>query len=294
MLSQSKHEGEILALPFTSPPERNQIEPIVRQALDEDIGTGDITSELTVPSDRKACAVITARKAGTVSGLVAADVAFKHLDASVMLSARTPDGSQVQAGGIIAEVAGPARAVLIAERTALNFLGHLSGIATATRELVEAVKGTKAKITCTRKTTPGLRLLEKYAVRCGGGVNHRFGLYDAILIKDNHIATAGGLEAAVRAVAAKHDPKTIEVEVDSLGQLEGALALGVGKILLDNMPPEILRRAVALTKARALLEASGGVTRENVLAIAETGVDFISVGAITHSASNVDVALDFQ
>ena len=282
-----------LALPGTAPPDRALIEPIVRRALDEDIGSGDVTTDLTVPKEKKAKAFIAARKAGTVSGLIAADITFRLLDASVTVNAKTPDGSQIQSGGVIAEVSGLARALLTAERTALNFVGHLSGIAMATHELVEAVKGTNARITCTRKTTPGLRLLEKYAVRCGGGVNHRFGLYDAILIKDNHIAAAGSLEAAVRAAGAKHNLKDIEVEVDALDQLEAALGLGVGKILLDNMKPEILKRAVALTKGRAKLEASGGVTRDNIRAIAETGVDFISSGAITHSAPALDIGLDF-
>lgn len=282
-----------LALPYTIPPDRALIEPIVRRALDEDIGTGDITTEFAVAPERKARAVIAARRAGTVSGLIAADLAFRLLDPSIRLNAKAPDGSQIAAAGAIAEISGPARALLTAERTALNFIGHLSGIATATHELVEAVKGTKARITCTRKTTPGLRLLEKYAVRCGGGINHRFGLYDAVLIKDNHIAAAGSLEEAIKAAGMRHDLKQIEVEVDTLDQLETVLGLGVGKILLDNMTPETLNRAVALTKGRAKLEASGGVTRENVRAIAETGVDYISSGAITHSTPALDVGLDF-
>ncbi|MGQ0741488.1 MAG: carboxylating nicotinate-nucleotide diphosphorylase [Alphaproteobacteria bacterium] len=282
-----------LALAFTNPPSRADIEPIVRRALNEDIGSGDITTEATVGASKAARGLVLARKPGVIAGLIASDLAFYLLDPSVRLETKAPDGSSVKAKETIAEVSGPARALLTAERTAMNFLGQLSGIATATRELVEAVKGTRARITCTRKTTPGLRLLEKYAVRCGGGVNHRFGLYDAVLIKDNHIIAAGGIEAAVRAVAARgHEPKSIEVEVDSLAQLEKVLSLGVGRILLDNMEPSMLRSAVQFTNGRALLEASGGVSRENVRAIAETGVDFISSGAITHSAPALDVALD--
>ena len=291
MLSLSKHEGVSLALAFTKPPAATLIEPIVRRTLDEDIGRGDVTTELTVPAGKHARATIAARQAGTVAGLIAADLAFRLLDPACHVSAQAPDGSQIAAGGAIAEVEGPARALLSGERVALNFLGHLSGVATATRTLVDVVKGTKAHITCTRKTTPGLRLLEKYAVRCGGGMNHRMGLDDAVLIKDNHIAASGGLEAAIKAARAYRGK--VEVEVDTLAQLETALGLGVQFILLDNMAPDTLKRAVALTKSRAVLEASGGVTRETVRTIAETGVDYISSGAITHSAPALDVALDF-
>ncbi len=291
MLSLSKHKDAPLALVSTNPPSANLIEPIVRGALAEDIGHGDITTDLTVPAAKHARAIIAARQAGTIAGLIAAELAFRLLDSACRVTAKAPDGSQVKTGGTIAEIEGPARALLTAERTALNFLGHLSGVATATRALVEAIKGTKARITCTRKTTPGLRLLEKYAVRCGGGVNHRFGLDDAMLIKDNHIAAAGGLAAAVKA-ASSYQGK-IEVEVDTLDQLETALGLGVPVILLDNMTPDALKRAVALTRGRAILEASGGVTLETVRAIADSGVDYISSGAITHSAPALDVGLDF-
>ncbi len=295
MLSTSKHEGSasvnVFALVFTNPPPANLIEPIVRRALDEDIGRGDITTELMVPRGITARAVIAARKAGTVAGLIAAEAAFRLLDPGCRVSAKAPDGSQIAAGGAIAEVEGPARALLTGERVALNFLGHLSGVATATHALVEAVKGTKAKITCTRKTTPGLRILEKYAVRCGGGTNHRFGLDDTVLIKDNHIAVAGGLEATVK--AARSYSGKVEVEVDTLEQLETALGLGVKFILLDNMKQETLKRAVTLNKGRAVLEASGGVTLDTVRTIAQTGVDYISSGAITHSAPALDVGLDF-
>ena len=284
-----------LALPHTNPPQPLLIEPIVRRALDEDLGiAGDITTDHIVPAGGMKRAVLVARKAGTVAGLIAADLAFRLVDPACRMTANTPDGAQVAAKGMIAEIEGPARAILTGERVALNFLCHLSGVATATRALVDAVAGTKARITCTRKTTPGLRLLEKYAVRCGGGVNHRFGLFDAILIKENHIAAVGGVAQAVKAARERlgHLVK-IEVEVENLKQLETALALGVHAVLLDNMAPEIMKRAVALTNGRAVLEASGGVTRETVRAIAETGVDYISSGTITHSAPVLDIGLDF-
>jgi nicotinate-nucleotide pyrophosphorylase (carboxylating) len=277
------------------PPHALLVEPVVRHALEEDLGrAGDITSELTVPPDTRATAKLVARKAGTIAGLIAAECAFRLIDAKVSFRNEHADGETVAAGTVLAQIEGPARSILSAERVALNFLGHLSGIATATRALVDAVAGTKARITCTRKTTPGLRTLEKYAVRCGGGFNHRFGLDDAVLIKDNHLVAAGGIKPAIERVRAGlgHMAK-IEVEVDSLAQLEEALALGVDTILLDNMKPDDLKRAVALTKGRAVLEASGNVTIATVRAIAETGVDYISSGAITHSAPNLDVALDF-
>jgi nicotinate-nucleotide pyrophosphorylase (carboxylating) len=284
-----------LALPFARAPEAVLIEPIVRRALEEDLGrAGDITSELTVPADRTARARLVARKPGTVAGLIAAERAFRLLDTSIQFRCELPDGSAAAAGEVLAIVVGPARAILTAERVALNFTGRLSGIATATRALVDAVKSTSAKIVDTRKTTPGLRVLEKYAVGCGGGFNHRFGLDDAVLIKDNHIAAAGSLAEAVQRVRAGTAHMTkIEVEVDTLMQLEEALALGVDTILLDNMSLEDLRRAMAMAKGRAVLEASGNITLATVRAIAETGVDYISSGAITHSASSLDVALDF-
>jgi nicotinate-nucleotide pyrophosphorylase (carboxylating) len=284
-----------LALPFTRPPEAVLLEPIVRRALEEDLGrAGDLTSELTVPADKMAAVRLVARKSGTVAGLIAAECAFRLLDPSIEFHRQRPDGSPVQAGTLLVRIAGPARAILTAERVALNFVGHLSGIATATRTIVDAVTGTRAKIVDTRKTTPGLRLLEKYAVRCGGGFNHRFGLDDAILIKDNHIAAAGSIRAAIERVRAGTAHMTrIELEVDTLAQLEEALALGVDTILLDNMAPDTLREAVRLADGRATLEASGNVTLATVRAIAESGVDYISSGAITHSAANLDVGLDF-
>jgi nicotinate-nucleotide pyrophosphorylase (carboxylating) len=285
----------MVGLPFTRPPAGFLTEPIVRRALEEDLGrTGDITSELTVPEDSIAKARLGTRKTGVVAGLIAAECAFRLLDSSIEFHCELPDGSAAAGGAVLATIEGPARAILTAERVALNFVGHLSGIATATRALVDAVKGTHAKIVDTRKTTPGLRLLEKYAVRCGGGFNHRFGLEDAVLIKDNHIAAAGSLgEAVRRARTGTAHMMKIEVEVDTLVQLEEALSLGVDTILLDNMNHEDLGRAVAMAKGRAVLEASGNVTLSTVRAIAEAGVDYISSGAITHSAPSLDIALDF-
>jgi nicotinate-nucleotide pyrophosphorylase (carboxylating) len=285
----------LLALPFTRPPHALLLEPIVRRALEEDLGrAGDITSELTVPAETQARAKLVARKSGTIAGLVAAETAFRLADAALKFETQAPDGSTVQSGTVLAIIEGPARALLTGERVALNFAGHLSGIATATRALVDAVGGTQARIVCTRKTTPGLRVLEKYAVRCGGGFNHRFGLDDAVLIKDNHLVAAGGIGPAIARVRAGlgHMAK-IELEVDTLVQLEEALSLGVDTILLDNMPPDVLKQAVALAKGRATLEASGNVTLATVQAIAQTGVDYISAGSITHSAPNLDLGLDF-
>lgn len=283
------------ALEFTRPPSALQVEPVVRAALEEDLGrAGDITSQLTIPADKIATAQFVARKPGRIAGLVCAEAAFRLVDPSVRFEVLQPDGSDVAPGTVLATVTGPARSILTAERVALNFLGPLSGTATATAALVKAAEGTKARIVCTRKTLPGLRALQKYAVRCGGGFNHRFGLDDAAMVKDNHVQAAGGITAAVTRLRAGlgHMVK-IEVEVDRLEQLEEALAIGVETILLDNMSDADLRRAVAMTNGRAVLEASGNVTLGTVRAIAETGVDYISSGAITHSAPNLDIGLDF-
>jgi nicotinate-nucleotide pyrophosphorylase (carboxylating) len=271
------------------------VEPQVRAALAEDLGrAGDITTESVVPASTTARAKLVARAEGRVSGLQCARFAFQLVDPALKFSVSIGDGADTANQSIIATIEGPARGILTGERVALNFVGHLSGIATATRAMVRAVEGTKAKIVCTRKTTPGLRTLEKYAVRCGGGINHRFGLDDAVLIKDNHIAAAGGIAAALkRAKAAVGHMVRIEVEVDTLAQLEEALGNGAEAVLLDNMTPDQLREAVKVTKGRAALEASGGVTLATVKAIAESGVDYISSGAITHSAPSLDVALDF-
>jgi nicotinate-nucleotide pyrophosphorylase (carboxylating) len=236
-----------------------------------------------------------ARRAGTLAGVAIARAAFRQFDSGIEFAADAGDGDTVARGVTIVRLAGSSRSLLTAERTALNFLGHLSGIATATRSLVHAVAGTKATIVCTRKTTPGLRALEKYAVRCGGGGNHRFGLDDAVLIKDNHLVAAGGVAPAIRRARAHvgHLVK-VECEVKSLAELDEALAEKVDAVLLDNMDPGLLRQAVEKVAGRVLTEASGGITLETVRAVAESGVDLISVGWITHSAPSLDVALDFD
>jgi nicotinate-nucleotide pyrophosphorylase (carboxylating) len=272
------------------------IEPLVRAALLEDLGrAGDITTDAIVPSDARAETALVARVPGLVAGLDLALLAFKLVDPAIVAIVLGPDGSCLSPGDVIATVAGPARGILTAERVALNFLCHLSGIATATAKIVEAVRDHRARITCTRKTTPGLRALQKYAVRVGGGANHRFGLDDAVLIKDNHIAAAGGVRPAVERVRAGigHLVK-VEVEVDTLVQLEEVMAVGVDAVLLDNMRPEELRRAVAMVGGRAITEASGGVTPATVRAIAATGVDLISIGWLTHSPTALDIGLDYR
>lgn len=271
------------------------VEDAVARALKEDFGdAGDITTHATIPANAKAKAVIAARKPGAIAGADAALAAFRLVDPAISVSVEKDDGARVQKGDVILAIKGPARGILSAERVALNFMGHLSGIATATAALVDAVKGTNAKIVCTRKTTPGLRAFEKHAVRCGGGHNHRFGLYDAVMIKDNHIAAAGGIAKALAAArAAVGHMVKIEIEVDALNQLDEALANGADVVLLDNMATADLKRAVEINQGRAVLEASGNVTLETVRAIAETGVDVISSGWITHSAPNLDLGLDF-
>jgi nicotinate-nucleotide pyrophosphorylase (carboxylating) len=270
------------------------IEPVVRAALAEDLGrAGDVTSLATIDVDARFAAVFAARKDGRVAGLDCARLAVAALDPTASFEIITPDGSDAAPGAVLARVEGNARALLSAERVALNLLGRLSGIATLTRTYVRAVEGTGANITDTRKTTPGLRALEKYAVRCGGGVSHRFGLDDAILIKDNHVAACGSVgEAVRRAKAFAGHLMKVEVEVDGLDQLAEALAEGPDVILLDNFSLEDLRTAVHAVAGRAVLEASGGVTPETVRAIAQTGVNVISVGAITHSAPTLDIGLD--
>ena len=267
----------------------------MRRALDEDLEPGgDVTSRAVISADATARAHIVARAQGVIAGLQPASLAFKLVDATVALHFEVDEGASVEEGQIVATLEGPTRSILAAERTALNFLSHLSGVATATGTLVAAVAGTDARICCTRKTTPGLRALEKQAVRAAGGVNHRFGLGDAILIKDNHIAASGGVAAAVGAARGQSGPATtIEIEVDTLDQLEEALEAGAKVLLLDNMAPPVLRRAVEMNDGRAVLEASGRVTAETVRAIAETGVDYISSGSITHSAPVLDLGLDF-
>ncbi|MFT4133377.1 carboxylating nicotinate-nucleotide diphosphorylase [Labrys sp. (in: a-proteobacteria)] len=271
-------------------------EPIVRAALVEDLGrAGDLTTDAIVPADLKATTVLAARQDGVVAGLDIAAATFRLLDPSAVIAVERGDGARVSSGSTIATVTGSARALLTGERTALNILCRLSGIASATASVVEAVKGHRATIVCTRKTTPGLRALEKYAVRAGGGGNHRFGLDDAILIKDNHVAIAGGIRPALeRAKAAAGHMVKIELEVDTLAQLEEALAVGVDAVLLDNMSPDQLREAVAMVGGRALTEASGRVTAATAPAIAASGVDLISVGWLTHSAPILDIGLDYR
>jgi nicotinate-nucleotide pyrophosphorylase (carboxylating) len=272
------------------------IEPLVRAALLEDLGrAGDLTSDAIAPADLFAGASLIARAPGVVAGLDLAELAFRLIDSRVEIRRSRGDGDPIAPGETIAVVQGPARAILTAERTALNFLCRLSGVASATASIVAAVRGEKAHIVCTRKTTPLLRAIEKYAVRAGGGANHRFGLDDAVLIKDNHIAIAGGLGAAIeRARAGVGHLIKIEVEVDTLTQLEEALTVGVDAVLLDNMSVEELRQAVALVAGRAVTEASGRVTPETAPAIAATGVDLISIGWLTHSAPALDIGLDFN
>ncbi len=270
------------------------IEPVVRAALAEDLGrAGDITSEACVDAQARLSVQFAVRASGVVAGLDCARLALAAMDPAIRFSAQRRDGDAVAAGEVLARAEGNARAILAAERTALNLMGRLSGVASLTRAYVEAVKGTHAMIVDTRKTTPGLRLLEKYAVRCGGGVNHRFGLDDAILIKDNHVAASGGVaEALSRARAAAGHLVKLEVEVDSLDQFDQALAGAPDVIMLDNFSLDDLREAVRRADGRVRLEASGGVSLQTVRAIAETGVDVISVGALTHSAAVLDIGLD--
>jgi nicotinate-nucleotide pyrophosphorylase (carboxylating) len=273
-----------------------QYSEIVRRALLEDLGTGgDLTTDATVPAELTASARIVTRIPGRIAGVAVAGSAFQTLDESIAIEFLVADGSDADAGSTVLALQGRARAILSAERTALNFFGHLSGIATLTSRYVEATSGQRARIVCTRKTTPGLRILEKYAVRCGGGTNHRFGLDDAVLIKDNHLAAAGGVALAVeRARRAVGHTVKVELEVDTLQQLEEGLAAGVDAVLLDNMSLEQLRAAAATVNGRAIIEASGGISLDTVAAVAATGVDLISVGALTHSAPALDVTLEMS
>jgi nicotinate-nucleotide pyrophosphorylase (carboxylating) len=272
------------------------VEDAVRAALAEDLGrAGDMTTQATIPATAGARAVIAARETGVIAGLALARAAFQRIDPAVSFEAWRDDGGKVARGDIVARVEGPARAVLSAERVALNYLGRLSGVASLTALYATRIAHTKARVCDTRKTTPLLRAFEKYAVRCGGGANHRFGLDDAVLIKDNHIAVAGGVAPALRAAKSfvGHLVK-IEIEVDTLDQLREVLSQGADAVLLDNMGLDDLRQAVALVAGRMICEASGGVTLDTVAAIAETGVDLISVGALTHSARALDLGLDIE
>jgi nicotinate-nucleotide pyrophosphorylase (carboxylating) len=277
---------------FISPLE---IDAAVERALAEDLGrAGDITTIATVPEDVTARAALVARKGGTIAGLPLVAATFRRLAPNIEITAHARDGNAVAAKTELMTIAGSARAILAAERTALNFVGALSGVATATARYVRKIAHTKTRVICTRKTTPGLRALEKYAIRCGGGFNHRFGLDDAVLIKDNHIAVAGGIRAVLeRAKASVGHLVKIEIEVDNLAQLEDVLKIGLADVvLLDNMDVETMRKAVKMVAGRLVIEASGGITLDTVAAIAETGVDYVSSGALTHSAPNLDIGLD--
>ena len=274
-----------------------EIEAALTRAFEEDFGrAGDITSTATVPEDAPGRAIVVAREAGVVSGLPLVAAAFRRLSPEIELTPHARDGAAIKAKTSLMTIAGNARAILGAERVALNFLGHLSGIATATATFAARIAHTKARVVCTRKTTPGLRALEKYAVRCGGGYNHRFGLDDAILIKDNHIAVAGGIRAVLaRAQQAAGHLVKIEIEVDSLDQLKDVLDVGIADVvMIDNFDLDSMRKAVAMVAGRLVIEASGGITLDSAAAIAETGVDYLSSGALTHSVQNLDVGLDIE
>lgn len=267
---------------------------IALAALAEDVGRGDLTTEATVAEDATCTARLLLKEPGVVCGLPAVEAVFHALDASLLFESSATDGDRLLHPSDLARISGRTRAVLTGERTALNLLGRLSGIATLTRRFVDAIEGTGAEILDTRKTTPGLRALEKYAVACGGGRNHRFGLYDGILVKDNHLRAAGGIRPAIELLRAAGSGLSIEVEAETMDDVREALAAGVEQILLDNMSPGLMREAVELVAGQATLEASGGVSLETVREIAETGVDFISVGALTHSARSLDVSLELE
>lgn len=272
------------------------VEPAVRAALLEDLGrAGDLTTDAIVPPDLKTETAMVARQPGVVAGLDYALAAFRLIDPTIVVEIHRPDGTRLAPGDTIAVVRGTARGILTAERTALNFLCHLSGVASATRGIADAIAHTRARVCCTRKTMPGLRAAQKYAVRVGGGSNHRFGLDDAVLIKDNHVAIAGGVRpAVVRARAGAGHLVKIELEVDTLDQLREALDLGVDAVLLDNMGPETLREAVGMVAGRAITEASGRITPATAPAVAATGVDLISIGWLTHSVTVLDIGLDYR
>ena len=271
------------------------IEKFIEEALFEDIGPGDITSEAVIPDEATATAEIIAKQDLVLAGVLIAREVFRKLDPWVQFTPLAHDGNKVQSGSIIAQVQGRTRMLLAGERVALNLMQHLSGIATITVKFVEVLKGSRAEILDTRKTLPGLRALEKYAVRTGGGRNHRFGLYDGVLIKDNHIKAAGGIIKAMAGIRKKvHPLLKIEVEVKTLDEVREAMAAGATMILLDNMPPAIMKQAVGIVGERVLVEASGNVTLDNVKAIAETGVDFISSGSLTHSAPAADISMKIK
>jgi len=271
------------------------LDDFLRNALEEDIGTGDVTTSCCVPGDAISSGYFIAKEPGVICGLGIAARVFELMDDKIKITALVSDGAKVETGDVIAEISGPSRAILTGERTALNILQHLSGIATKTAEAVREICGTKTLIKDTRKTTPGLRALEKYAVKCGGGTNHRFNLADGILIKDNHIKAAGSITSAVQSVREKHGNRfPVEVETESLEQIEKALKAGADIIMLDNMPPDMMAGAVKIISGRALTEASGNMGERDLRAIADTGVDFISIGALTHSVKALDISLRFE
>lgn len=283
----------------TAPVARPALERLVRLALEEDVGSGDATTEWTVPEEDRAKADVVSKGAAVVAGLEAFVLTYQMVDPEVRVEPHVPDGAPVETGDVVLSLSGPARALLTGERVALNFLGRLSGVATATRAFVRAVEGTAARVIDTRKTTPGFRKLEKAAVVAGGGTNHRMGLYDMVLVKDNHIAAAGGIEAAVEAVRNRNvRGLSVEVEVTDMEELEAAMRAGADRVLLDNMTPEQVARAVARVQGsdgpRPQLEASGNMSLDRIRSYAETGVDFISVGAITHSAPTADFSMRFR
>ena len=274
-------------------PDETLIREIVRWTLNEDLGSGDVTTNWTIPADSHLRAQFLVKAGGVLAGLAVARLVFEQVDTGVLFTELSSDGKPVQPGDIVAKVEGPGRAILTAERTALNFMQRMSGIATLTRRYVEAVSGTRAVILDTRKTAPGIRVLDKWAVRLGGGQNHRMGLYDMVLIKDNHIAACGGITATVERVQAHNTQNLpVEVEVKNLHELREALGLSVDRIMLDNMSLADMRQAVRLTNGKIPLEASGNVNLETVAAIAATGVDYISVGQLTHSVRALDISLD--
>ena len=270
------------------------LEPLARAALLEDLGrAGDLTSDTIIPSHVQSGLRMVARQPGVLAGIDLAQLAFQIIDPSINVEIHLHDGARLRRGDVIATIEGPARTILTAERTALNFLGHLSGVATATAKIADAIRPHGARVTCTRKTIPGLRAVQKYAVRVGGGSNHRFGLDDAVLIKDNHIAVAGSVSEAVRrARAGVGHMVRVQLEVDTLEQLDQALELGVDAVLLDNMSLDMLREAVERVDGRAIIEASGGINAQTAPAVAQTGVDLIAIGWLTHSATVLDIGLD--
>lgn len=268
------------------------LDAIIALALAEDLGTGDITSEATIPAGRRCTAVILAKAPGVVAGVEVVQAVFRAVDPDVHVEILIADGTPVTPPLDLITVEGPARSILAGERTALNLLGRMCGVATATRAYVDAIAGTGARILDTRKTMPGMRTLDKYAVACGGGVNHRMGLYDEFLIKDNHLKVAGGVTQAVALARAAHPARPMTVEVENLDQLRQAVTCTTARIMLDNMPIDVMGEAVAIVDGRAVVEASGGITLANIRQVAHTGVDVISVGAITHSAKWLDVSME--